>query len=300
MSTRTIGEWLKLWIEASRPATLWAAFVPVLVGTAIVSMNHSIDGLTAGLIFATAGLIQIGTNFVNDYKDAQTGADDDDRLGPRRATASGLVTAATMKKASILVLCLAALGGLFLIKIGGWVIAVIGLLSIVSAVAYTAGPMPLAYVGLGDLFVILFFGIIAVFGTEYLLAGTGSLDGLLLGTALGAVATGILVVNNLRDMDTDVRVGKRTLAVRFGARFTRWEYAALLSLAHLCIAVVASSSARLSKLYFIFVLTVPWSVHCIRAVWHRNGAQLNPYLAKTAQLELIMGLGISGVCLWSN
>ena len=160
--------------------------------------------------------------------------------------------------------------------------------------------MPLAYVGLGDLFVILFFGIIAVFGTEYLLAGTGSVEGLLLGTAVGAVATGILVVNNLRDMHTDVRVGKRTLAVRFGAQFTRWEYALLLSLAHLCIGAVAVSEPRLTGLFVIFVISIPWSVHCIRAIWTKEGTELNAYLGRTAQLELIMGLGISGVCVWSN
>ena len=138
MRHQTITQWLTLWIEAARPATLWAAFVPVLVGTALVSLNQSIDIIIASLIFATAGLIQLGTNFVNDYKDAETGADDEDRLGPRRATASGLVSAQTMKKAAILVLCLAALGGVFLIKVGGWVIAVIGVASIISAIAYTA------------------------------------------------------------------------------------------------------------------------------------------------------------------
>lgn len=293
-------QWLKLWVEASRPATLWAAFVPVLVGTALVSMNHTINIFTACLIFATAGLIQIGTNFVNDYKDALTGADDDDRLGPRRATASGLIQASTMKSAATIVLCLAALGGLFLIQIGGWVIAVIGILSILSAIAYTAGPMPLAYVGLGDLFVILFFGIVAVCGTEYVLTGAHSMQGLLLGTAVGAVATGILVVNNLRDMHTDVKVGKRTLAVRFGATFTRWEYTLLLTLAHVCIASVALMSPHLKALLILFVVTIPWSIHCIRAVWKNEGVALNAYLGKTAQLELLMGLGISGVCLWSN
>jgi 1,4-dihydroxy-2-naphthoate polyprenyltransferase len=300
MTPKSSVQWLKLWVEASRPATLWAAFVPVLVGTALVSMNHTVNAFTACLIFATAGLIQIGTNFVNDYKDAQTGADDEDRLGPRRATASGLIRASTMKSAAAIVLFLATLGGVFLIQIGGWVIAVIGILSILSAIAYTAGPMPLAYVGLGDVFVILFFGVVAVCGTEYVLSGACSTQGLLLGTAVGAVATGILVVNNLRDMHTDVRVGKRTLAVRFGATFTRWEYAFLLALAHACIAAVALMTPNLRGLLILFVITIPWSMYCIRAVWTREGVALNAYLGKTAQLELLMGLGISGVCLWSN
>ena len=160
--------------------------------------------------------------------------------------------------------------------------------------------MPLAYVGLGDVFVILFFGIVAVCGTEYVLAGAHSTQGLLLGTAVGAVATGILVVNNLRDMHTDVKVGKRTLAVRFGATFTRLEYTFLLVLAHACIAAVALTSHHLKGLLFLFIVTIPWSTHCIVAVWKRKGVALNAYLGKTAQLELLMGLGISGVCLWSN
>ncbi|MGB0646783.1 MAG: 1,4-dihydroxy-2-naphthoate polyprenyltransferase [Bradymonadia bacterium] len=293
-------KWLQLWLEAARPATLWAAFVPVMVGCGLAQMQHPISTWVVALIFVTAGLIQVGTNFVNDYKDAQTGADDEDRLGPRRATASGLIDARTMKRASILVLSLAALCGTILILQGGWVIALIGVLSILSAIAYTAGPYPLAYVGLGDVFVIVFFGLVAVFGTEYLLTGTGSTPGLILGFALGAVATGILVVNNLRDMHTDARVGKKTLAVRFGRQFAQYEYAFLLLSAHVCVIYVALRYPPLNNLIWLTVLTVPWSIKCTYAVFSLDGRALNPYLGRTALLELMMGLGITGVSLWST
>ena len=293
-------KWVQLWLEAARPATLWAAFVPVMVGCGLAQMQQPINMGLVALIFVTSGLIQIGTNFVNDYKDAQTGADDEDRLGPRRATASGLVDAQTMKKASIIVLSLAALCGTALILKGGWVIAMIGVLSILSAIAYTAGPYPLAYVGLGDVFVIVFFGLVAVFGTEYLLTGSGSTQGLILGFALGAVATGILVVNNLRDMHTDARVGKKTLAVRFGRRFAQYEYAFLMISAHVCLIYVSLCYPPLQNLMWLTILTIPWSAKCTHAIFHLDGRALNPYLGRTALLELMMGLGITGVALWST
>ena len=204
-----------------------------------------------------------------------------------------------MKRASILVLSLAALCGAALILKGGWVIALIGILSILSAIAYTAGPYPLAYVGLGDVFVIAFFGLVAVFGTEYLLTGSGSTLGLILGFALGAVATGILVVNNLRDMHTDARVGKR-LAVRFGRRFAQFEYAGLMLAAHACLIYAALRYPPLKNVIWLTVLTIPWSVKCTHAIFTLDGRALNPYLGRTALLELVMGIGITGVSLWST
>lgn len=290
---------VKLWLEATRPATLWASFVPVLVGVSWVSTYAQPKAWIVMCTFVTALLIQIGTNFVNDYKDAQTGADGDDRLGPRRATASGLIHESKMKRAAFLVLALATVGGSLLIAHGGWPIALIGVASLICAVAYTAGPIPLAYVGLGDVFVLLFFGIVAVSGTEYLLTTGVSLIGFLFGLAIGCISTCILVVNNLRDIHSDRRAKKRTLAVRFGQGFVRVEYVILLVIAHGSLAIVPLIDKSLSPLWLTFVITVPLSWINARAVWKLEGRALNPYLGKTALLELVTGFCISGVCLWS-
>ena len=221
----------KVWVLAARPRTLPAALVPVIVGTAIAYLEGHAAWLPACLALWGATWIQIGTNFANDYFDARKGADTADRLGPTRVTQAGLASPRAVLAATAIAFGLAALGGLGLVAIAGWPIVAIGVLSILSGLAYTGGPFPLGYHGLGDLFVFLFFGLVAVTGTVFVQAHTVSPLAWGLSIPVGLLATAIIVVNNLRDAPTDVRAHKRTLAVRFGTRFARVEYTLLVALA---------------------------------------------------------------------
>jgi len=215
----------KIWLEATRPKTLPAAFAPVLLGTAMAHQAGAMRFLPAAICLGFALLVQVGTNFANDYLDGIRGTDTAARLGPRRAVAGGLVAASTMKCAAVGVLAVAFCLGLSLIAFGGiWLLAV-GVASVACAWLYTGGPYPLAYNGLGDLFVVLFFGLIAVGCTFYVQTGYLSTDVLLLGAACGLTVNNILIVNNYRDMDEDRRAGKRTLAVLLGRRCALAQYA---------------------------------------------------------------------------
>ena len=215
---------LRIWLEATRPRTLPAAVAPVLVGSALAWHAGKFDGVAAGLCLLFALLIQIGTNFANDYYDFVKGADSAERVGPRRAVAAGLVKPETMRAAMIAVFAVAFVGGLSLIAWGGpWLLAV-GVASIACGVAYTGGPWPLGYNGLGDVFVFVFFGLVAVGATFFVQAGEITFDALLAGTAIGLLAANILVVNNYRDAETDAAAGKRTLVVRFGRGFARRQF----------------------------------------------------------------------------
>ncbi len=214
----------EIWVEAARPKTLPAAVIPVVVATSLAQAHGAADLGKAAVCLVFALLVQVGTNFANDYFDFRKGADTAERVGPRRAVAAGLVTPAEMIRATGLVLGLAFLVGLLLVIEGGWLLLPIGLVSIVCAVAYTGGPYPLGYNGLGDLFVFLFFGLVAVCATFYVQAGRPGLDVWLAGSAIGLLAANILVANNYRDVETDTRAGKRTLVVRFGRRFAHWQF----------------------------------------------------------------------------
>lgn len=221
------------WILASRPRTLPAALVPVLIGTALAFRAGQWNAVPAFLCAAFAVLIQIGTNFANDYYDYLKGADGETRVGPQRAVASGWISPGTMRVATGGVLLLAFTLGLGLIPYGGWWLLAIGVSSVILALAYTAGPYPLAYVGLGDFFVVLYFGLIAVSVTERVQTGTFSTAGLALGLAAGLLANNLLVVNNHRDAPEDAKVGKRTLTVRFGRGFSEVQMGLSLGIAAL-------------------------------------------------------------------
>jgi 1,4-dihydroxy-2-naphthoate octaprenyltransferase len=224
---------LKIWINSARPKTLWAAVGPVLIGTALAYCDTHIH---AGIFLATvlaAVFIQIGTNLSNDYFDYVKGADTEERTGPVRATQAGLISPVAMMRASIGVFGLAALLGLYLISKGGWPIMVVGVLSILSGILYTAGPLPLGYVGLGDLFVLFFFGPVAVGGTYYLQTHSTNPIVIIAGLAPGLISTAILTVNNLRDHRTDKTAGKKTLVVRMGRQFGVFEYIACVITASL-------------------------------------------------------------------
>jgi len=222
------------WIEAARPKTLPAAVIPVMVGTALAAAHRSADYGKAAICLLFALLVQIGTNFANDYFDFVQGADTAGRVGPRRAVAAGLIAPGTMLRATGLVLGVAFAVGLLLVREGGWILLPIGVGSILCALAYTGGPFPLGYHGLGDLFVFIFFGLVAVDTTFYVQAGGLAPDATSCAAAIGLLAANILVVNNYRDAETDVRAGKKTLVVRFGRKFAVWQYALSHTVALLC------------------------------------------------------------------
>jgi 1,4-dihydroxy-2-naphthoate polyprenyltransferase len=222
---------LKIWIAATRPRTLPAAVAPVLVGSAFAWHEGSFIAPAALACLGFALLIQIGTNFANDYYDFIKGADTAERVGPRRAVASGLVQPLAMKAAMISVFVAAFLVGLSLLSYGGWSLLIIGVASIVCGIAYTGGPYPLGYNGLGDVFVFLFFGLVAVCTTYFVQAGEVSGDVILAAIAIGLLAANILVVNNYRDVETDAKTGKRTLVVRFGRRAARVQFGVSLFMA---------------------------------------------------------------------
>lgn len=275
------------WWQAVRPRTLPAAIVPVVVGLALAARTHPIAVGTALLTLVAAVLIQIGTNLANDYYDWAAGADTSERLGPTRVTQAGLVAPAAVWRAAMLVLLAAAVAGAGLVATGGWPIAVIGVASLVAAVAYTAGPWPLAYHGLGDVFVFVFFGVVAVNGTVYLQTGEVTARALLTSLPVGCLATAILVVNNLRDLATDARAGKRTLAVRIGEEPTRLQYRLLVALPFALLPLLAWVDGAG---VWLALAALPLAVRELGWLAQRTGAALNASLAGTARLHLVFGL----------
>jgi 1,4-dihydroxy-2-naphthoate octaprenyltransferase len=278
------------WLLAARPATLSAAAVPVLVGAAAaVSEGARFRPLVFVATLVCALLIQIGTNFANDYSDFHRGADHEGRLGPVRVTQSGLISQRDVRRGIFVAFGLAVVLGAGLAWVGGWPIIVIGLLSVCAGLAYTGGPFPFGYHGLGDLFVFLFFGVVAVCGTAYLQAGTWSGFALLLSVPVGLLVTNILVVNNLRDLPTDRAAHKRTLAVRIGARATRAQYALFTALAYLVpVAVALTLPSR--RWLLLPLATVPLAAGLVRRVLGGlEGRDLNPMLKRSGQLLLFFG-----------
>lgn len=279
----TLGDW----IGAARLRTLPAAVVPVAVGTACVAAVGSVHRPAALAALAGAVAIQIATNFANDVFDAAKGADGPDRIGPVRAVSAGLISAGAMMRAMIAAFVVAAGFGLYLACLAGWPVVAIGVASILSGIAYTGGPFPLGYHGLGDVFVMAFFGFVAVCGTAFV--QLGAVPGLAIAASLpvGALATAILVVNNLRDAPTDARVGKRTLAVRFGRRAALAEYALLLALAYAVPIALAVSGRPWAALP---LASAPLAVARMRAlVAAADGPAFNRCLAATGGLLLLHG-----------
>ncbi len=275
---------MRRWILAARPATLTAAFVPVAVGTACA---QAVGGLRWGPALAAlfgAMWIQIGTNFANDVFDAEKGADTEERLGPTRAVASGLISPSEMRVAMVVAFGLATLSGVYLAWVGGWPIIAIGVASVLSGIAYTGGPYPLGYNGLGDVFVMIFFGFVAVCGTAYVQVGSVPPIAWVASVPIGSLATAVLVVNNVRDRETDVHAGKRTLAVRFGRRAAVAEYALLLVLAYATPLVLAITNGPAWTL--LTLITLPWALALFRQVATLEGKPLNATLAGTAKLVL--------------
>lgn len=280
----------RAWILASRPKTLPASASPVVVGTAVAAAERHFDALPALCALCCALLIQIATNLANDYFDFVKGVDTDKRIGPQRAVQSGLIPAITVRNAMIGVLVATFVLGMYLVAVAGWPILLLGLASLACAVLYTAGPFPLAYVGLGDLFVFLFFGIAAVTGTHFVQARVWSDAAFVASLPMGALATAILVVNNYRDIDTDREAGKRTLAVRMGRRATRVEFVALLAAAY-AVPVVqwAAGSSRWPVL--LPLASAPLAIPLLRALFSTvDGPALNRTLAGAGRLIALFGI----------
>src|SRR5579872_6854630 len=224
---------VRIWVMAARPKTLPLGVAPVLVGTALAGYLHVFHPLRFVAALLGAMFIQIGANLSNDYSDAHRGADTEDRLGPVRVTAGGLVPPRQVLIATYVSFGLAVLFGIYLIAVAGWELLLVGAASILAGVAYTGGPRPYGYEGLGELFVFLFFGIVAVVGSYFVQVQSLPWQAFVCAVPVGLLASAILVVNNVRDLETDRRAGKRTLAVRLGRERTRTLYAAMLALAFL-------------------------------------------------------------------
>ena len=272
------------WLLAARVRTLPASIAPVLVGTALAAREGNFLWLPFLATLAVAVLLQVGANYSNDVFDFLKGADKA-RQGPQRVTQSGLVSPRAMLIGTGVVFVLAALIGLYLVSVGGWVILAIGVFAILSALAYTAGPFPLAYHGLGDLFAFLFFGIIAVNGTYFIQAHHFTGLALIASVPTALLVMNIITINNLRDIDTDKAVNKNTLAVRIGDRATRIQYTLSTVLAFLI--PLALALAIGDWLLSIPVLVAPVAYALTREMWRTpRSPALNPILGKTAQLNL--------------
>ncbi len=282
----------RAWLLASRPATLPAAAVPVLIGgAAAVSDGAILRPLVFVVTLLAALLIQIGTNFANDYSDFHRGADHEGRLGPLRVTQSGLISHESVRRGIIVAFGVAALLGCYLAWVGGWPIVAIGSLSIVCGLAYTGGPWPFGYHGLGDVFVFVFFGLVAVTGTAYLQAGYWSALALIASAASGVLVTNILVINNLRDLPTDRAAGKHTLAVRIGDRVTRAQYALFTATAYAIPAFMALSGRPARRWLLLPLLTLPLGFALVRQILGGlSGRDLNPMIRKTGLLLLSFGV----------
>jgi 1,4-dihydroxy-2-naphthoate octaprenyltransferase len=280
---------LKVWILAARPKTLWASVAPVLIGTAMAFESGALHTIAAMSALLGAMLIQIATNFANDYFDFHKGADDEGRLGPTRMVQAGLVAPSTMKAAFIGVFALALVPGAYLIWLAGLPIAVIGALSILFGILYTAGPFPLGYVGLGEVFVIIFFGPVAVGGTYYVQTLEISLPVIIAGLAPGLFSVAILTVNNLRDVKSDHRAGKKTLAVRFGVTFSKYEY--LLSVVIACLIPLFLLFGDRKHFYLLLTPGVLIAaIPAIKTVFTSEGVVLNRVLESTGKLLLLYSL----------
>ena len=275
---------LRLWLVAARPRTLPAAVAPVVVGTALAASEAAFRPLAFLAALVGSVFIQIGTNLANDYSDARRGADTEDRLGPVRVTAGGLLPPRRVLVGTYVAFGVAVVAGLYLAAVAGPELLVVGVASILAGVLYTGGPRPYGYAGLGELFVFLFFGLVAVAGSYYVQTERLRWEAFALAVPVGLLATEILVVNNLRDIDTDRRAGKRTLAVRLGRRRTRGLFTALMGLVFVA-PFLTWAAGGLSAWLLVATLAAPLAVPLVRTASTRvDGPSLNGALAGTGRL----------------
>ncbi len=286
----------RLWWLAARPKTLPAAAAPVILGAALAFYDGSFRLLPGAAALLGSLLLQIGANLANDVFDYYRGADSGERLGPMRVTSAGLASPRQVLAAMWLVFACSAALGVYLMSISGWPVILIGLFAIAAAVGYTGGPLPYGYLGMGDLFVFLFFGPVAVCGSYYVMAKTISPLAVWASLPVGLLTVAILVVNNLRDIDTDRKANKRTLAVRLGVQATRRQYLACVAAAYAL--VVMMWVAGIAPAWVLLVgLSVPQAFRMIQLVNTTQGGALNRVLAGTGQLDLnfaiLLGAGFA-------
>jgi 1,4-dihydroxy-2-naphthoate polyprenyltransferase len=290
----------RIWLMAARPRTLPAAIAPVLVGTALAGFMHVFHPLRFVAALLGAMFIQIGTNLSNDYSDARRGADAEDRLGPVRVTAGGLVPPRQVLVATYITFGLAVLFGIYLIVVAGWQLLIVGAASILAGVAYTGGPKPYGYEGLGELFVFLFFGIVAVAGSYFVQLKHLHWEAFALAVPVGLLAAAILVVNNIRDIDSDRRAGKRTLAVKLGRQRTRAMFAGVVYLAYLLTPLTWVFGPATAWVMLPW-LTLPLAAGVVRVVRSRtDGPSLNGALAQSGMLQLAFCMLLSAGLLLSR
>ncbi|HEY6525879.1 MAG TPA: 1,4-dihydroxy-2-naphthoate polyprenyltransferase [Solirubrobacteraceae bacterium] len=290
----------RIWLMAARPRTLPAAVAPVLVGTSLAGFFHVFHPLRFVAALLGALFIQVGTNLSNDYSDARRGADTEDRLGPVRVTAGGLVPPRQVLIATYVSFGLAVLFGIYLVAVAGWQLLIVGAASILAGVAYTGGPKPYGYEGLGEVFVFLFFGIVAVAGSYFVQVKALDWEAFALAVPVGLLAAGILVVNNVRDIDSDRRAGKRTLAVKLGRERTRGLYAAVIYVAYL-LAPVTWVFGPTTAWVLLPWLTLPLAAAAVRIVRSRtDGPSLNGALARSGMLQLAFCVLLSAGLLLSR
>ncbi len=277
------------WILASRPKTLLAAVVPVIVGSALAINKGKFVLLYSFIALLCSILIQVGTNYVNDLYDFLKGADTIKRKGPLRVLSNGLISVTEMKVGSVLVFFTAFLLGLYLVFVGGKIVLIIGILSIIAGIAYTAGPFPLAYNGLGDLFVFIFFGVVGTMGTYFIQTKEFSLLSFLTSIPVGALITNILVVNNFRDIEEDKNAGKKTLAVILGKNFARYQFILLTIFSFL---IPAALFFIYDFHFWIFLpyVTIPLAYKLVTMLYNLEGFQLNKTLELTARFSALFGI----------
>jgi 1,4-dihydroxy-2-naphthoate polyprenyltransferase len=296
----TIPSGVRIWLMAARVRTLPAAIAPVLVGTALAGYAHVFHPLRFIAALIGAVFIQVGTNLSNDYSDARRGADADDRLGPVRVTAGGLVPPKQVLVATYVTFGVAVLAGVYLVVVAGWQLLLVGAASILAGVLYTGGPRPYGYEGLGEVFVFLFFWIVAVVGSFFVQVKHLNWEAFALAVPVGLVAAAILVVNNFRDIDTDRRAGKHTLAVRLGRRRTRALYATIVYLAYV-LTPITWLFGPLKPWVLLPWLTLPAAAPVVRMVRNRtDGPSLNHALAQTGMLQLAFCMLLSAGLLLSR
>lgn len=289
-----------IWLMAARPRTLPAAVAPVLVGTSLALGAGEFHPLAFVAALLGAVFIQVGTNLSNDYSDARRGADTEDRLGPVRVTAGGLVPPGRVLFATYVTFGLAVLCGVYLVAVAGWELIAVGGASILAGVLYTGGPRPYGYEGLGELFVFLFFGVVAVTGSYFVQVQNLPWEAFACAVPVGLLASAILVVNNVRDLDTDRRAGKRTLAVRLGRERTRILYTAMVGAAFL-LAPLPWWLGSMTPWLLLPWLAIPLAVRLVKVVRTRtDGPTLNGALAKTGMLQLLFCLLFSAGILLSG
>jgi 1,4-dihydroxy-2-naphthoate polyprenyltransferase len=290
----------RIWLMAARVRTLPAAIAPVLVGTALAGYLHVFHPLRFAAALIGAMFIQVGTNLSNDYSDARRGADTEDRLGPVRVTAGGLVPPGRVLVATYASFGVAVLAGIYLVAVAGWALLLVGGASILAGVLYTGGPRPYGYEGLGEVFVFLFFGIVAVAGSYFVQVKHLNWEAFALAVPVGLLAAAILVVNNVRDIDTDRRAGKRTLAVRLGRERTRELFAGMVYGAYV-LAPVTWLFGPLSGWLLLPWLTLVFAASVVRNVRnHADGPSLNAALARTGMLQLVFCMLLSAGLLLSR